>query len=347
VRLVATAALALIALGTSEARGDTHVGVAPTVRIVTLNLLHGGVLSGLTGEDQALDERLEIVVEGLRALAPDVVGLQEASTGRRRGSVAQRLAERLGLDHHVYATSLGRLSRHPLVIRTIAGLLNFSEGPAILSRFPILDAAAYDLPRCGRTFDFRVLLAAEIATPWGPLPVFSTHTSGSPCQTARVADLVRERQGASPGILMGDFNAVEGSPAIRELTATARFVDAYRAANREATGATVWQRVDAPEPTVRRRVDYLFLAPGTHGPGRVVASRVVLDAPRRYSDGRTLWPSDHYGVLADVALPPLGPSPASGYGLESRQLRTDSVGLWTNGGRRVEPVDRNTGGGHR
>jgi len=33
-----------------------------------------------------------------------------------------------------------------------------------------------------------------------------------------------------------------------------------------------------------------------------VSSRVVLSAPRRYVDGTILWPSDHYGVLAELEL---------------------------------------------
>ena len=76
-------------------------------------------------------------------------------------------------------------------------------------------------------------------------------------------------------------------------------------ANPSAPGLTVWQRVEAPEPTVRRRVDYVFLVPGTELPGMVRGSRVVLDVPGARPDGRVLWPSDHYGVLADLAvLPP-------------------------------------------
>jgi len=30
----------------------------------------------------------------------------------------------------------------------------------------------------------------------------------------------------------------------------------------------------------------------------------VVDAPGRLPDGSTLWPSDHYGVLADLAVFP-------------------------------------------
>jgi endonuclease/exonuclease/phosphatase family metal-dependent hydrolase len=268
----------------------------PVLRAVTLNLLHGGVFSGLRGDGQDLERRLQMVAEELRALDPDVVGLQEASAGRGRGNVAARLAGALGLGHVV----------HGPVVRGLARLLiNFTEGPAILSRYPIVRWEAHDLPRCGRLWEPRVLVYAELATPWGLLPAFSTHTSGDPCHTGHVAGLVRERAAGRPALVMGDFNATEDSPAIRRLMAEAGLVDAFRAANPEAPGPTVWQRVDAAGPTVRRRVDFVFLAAGAGG--GVLASRVVADTPRRLEDGRTLWPSDHYGVLADVHLPPAPP----------------------------------------
>jgi hypothetical protein len=42
--------------------------------------------------------------------------------------------------------------------------------------------------------------------------------------------------------------------------------------------------------------------PGLEVRADVRRSRVVLDVPHRLPDGRTLWPSDHYGVLAELAL---------------------------------------------
>jgi endonuclease/exonuclease/phosphatase family metal-dependent hydrolase len=71
--------------------------------------------------------------------------------------------------------------------------------------------------------------------------------------------------------------------------------------NRTAAGATVWQRPFWPEPTAVRRVDYIFVT-GPVGANVVRASRVVLDRPRKDAEGRTIWPSDHYGVLADLNL---------------------------------------------
>src|SRR5262245_60451735 len=75
------------------------------LRVVTFNLLHGGPWSEWTGDDQQLEQRFEMAVAELETLKPDIVALQEASIGRRRGNVAARLAERLGMRYvHVRAT---------------------------------------------------------------------------------------------------------------------------------------------------------------------------------------------------------------------------------------------------
>jgi endonuclease/exonuclease/phosphatase family metal-dependent hydrolase len=275
----------------------------PTVRFVTLNVLHGGPLSGWTGRNSHLEVRLDLVSKALLALAPDVVALQEASWSRDRGEVASRLAGRLGLNH-VYAPASIQLFDTAWLNRRAAAFMGFSEGPAILSRFPIVRWEAHKLPRCGRWLEPRVLLFAELATPGGLLPVFSTHTSGHACHTQAVAGLVRERRRDLPGVLMGDLNAVESSAAIAALVTESGFVDAFRAVHPDASGFTVWQPVSVPERRAFRRVDYVLLAPGRIFSGAVVESRVVVDIPGRLPDGNPLWPSDHYGVLADLAVFP-------------------------------------------
>ena len=148
------------------------------------------------------------------------------------------------------------------------------------------------------------MLLAELGTPWGPLPVFSTHTAGDACHTRAVAEIVARNRRDTPGVVMGDFNAVESSPAIQALTAEASFLDAFREANPADPGHTVWQPVTAPERRVRRRVDYVFVAPGREFTGAVLESRVVVDRPGHLPDGGPIWPSDHFGVLADLVLFP-------------------------------------------
>jgi endonuclease/exonuclease/phosphatase family metal-dependent hydrolase len=278
-----------------------EAGEAPApLRVVTFNLLHGGPASGLSGDDEHLDARLTLVARELRALDPDIVGLQESSiTGDRH--VAARLAADLGL-HWAHASATRRVSRIAAIDRLIVWAMNFEEGPAVLSRWPIVETEIIDLPRCARFYDPRVVLRAAVDTPRGRMQVFSTHLARDPCQVDRLVEVVRAHTGPLPALLLGDFNTPESSAEIARLVRGGRLVDAFRAANPDATGATVWQRPGAPEPTATRRVDFIFIRPGTAATARVRASRVVLATPGRLANGTALWPSDHYGVLAEIAL---------------------------------------------
>jgi len=287
---------------------------------VSFNLLHGGVFSGVTGETQDLDQRLTLVIEELRTLQADIIGVQEASANRERGNVAERLATQLGF-HYVYTPASFRLFASERVNAFTAWVMNLTEGPAIVSRFPIISWTAHDLPRCGRWSDPRVLLVATLDTPWGTLQVGSTHISGDFCQAEAVASAIRTQQNSTPFVLMGDFNAPEHAPAITLLTQKAGLIDTFRTANPVSPGLTVWQRVDASAPTVSRRVDYVFLLSAKVFPGRVHASRVILNTPHSLPDGRTLWPSDHYGVLSEIEVfPVLAPVKTGGGGRETKAM---------------------------
>jgi endonuclease/exonuclease/phosphatase family metal-dependent hydrolase len=277
------------------------------LRLLTFNLLHGGPVGGLSGNDQDLEARLSIAIAELRTLDADVVALQEAPITRWRGDVPARVAAALGF-HHAYVPATERVSGFRPLDWLIASALGFRAGPAIVSRFPIEAWEVYELPRCTRGLDPRVLLRAAVTTPWGTLDVYSTHTTrGDECQVRRVGQIVRARRGPHPAFVMGDFNADEGSCAIAFLTGPAGFVDVFRQANPDAAGLTVWQRIDAPTSTAFRRVDYLFLLDGVALSGRVRSSRVVLDTPRPGPRGGVLWPSDHYGVVAEMDLVPRQP----------------------------------------
>jgi endonuclease/exonuclease/phosphatase family metal-dependent hydrolase len=272
---------------------------ARPLRLVTFNLLHGGPWSAFTGDDFHLESRLGMVIADLQALAPDVVALQESPVTRRHGDVAVRIAGALGLGHHVHARATERVFPLRLLGRLIVGALGFVEGPAILSRYPITASEIYDLPRCRRWLDPRVALRADVETPAGVVSILSTHTSRDDCQTRRVAELARAH--GRPSVVMGDLNTSE-TAAVLGAFLDHGFVDVFRAANPDVPGATVWQRIEAPSPTVVRRVDYVLLRDGGSLAAKVVSGRVVLNTPRPREDGGVLWPSDHYGVFVEVEL---------------------------------------------
>jgi endonuclease/exonuclease/phosphatase family metal-dependent hydrolase len=174
--LVAGLVLGLALVASPPAEGD-----APAVlRVVTFNLLHGGPSSGLWGDDHHLDARLDLVVRELRSIDPDILGLQESSISGRR-HVAARLAGELGL-RWAHASATRRVSGIGVLDRLLVWAMNFEEGPAILSRWPIVETEILDLPRCVKFYDPRVVLRAAIDTPRGRLQVFSTHLSHDPCQ---------------------------------------------------------------------------------------------------------------------------------------------------------------------
>ena len=298
--IAAAAALGILGAGSGSIAPEPAPRPAPlTLRFVTFNLLHGGILSELSGDDEGLEDRFRLAVEGLRALDADVVGLQEASTGRRRGNVAARLAMALGY-RYVHAPAATRPFGSEHMRRAVASVLGFTEGPALLSRFPIARWHVYELPRCGRPFDVRVLVFAELETPAGRLSAFSAHTSGDACHARAVAELVRANAGPLPAVVMGDFNAPDTSPGVQFLTREAGFVDAFGLTNPATSGYTDGQDVEVARATASERIDYVFLVPGQRVPGRPVRSRVVLGEASEA--GRVRWPSDHYGVLAEIAL---------------------------------------------
>jgi endonuclease/exonuclease/phosphatase family metal-dependent hydrolase len=281
----------------------TSEDVLRPLRVVTFNLLHDGAGSGFVNGRTHLEERLDMAIRELKALDPDVVAVQEASDSRLHGNVSERLAAALGF-HVVFEAATEHVFGLQPLNWLIVHVLGFKEGSAILSRFPIIASQAHDLPRCQKRLEPRIMLQATLGTAWGPLQIFSAHTGrGEECQLSRAGEIVRDRLGDGPSLLMGDFNATETTEVLIGLTKDAGFIDAFRAANPAIDGPTVWQRIDSSEPTVSRRVDFVFLLNGRSSKASIGQSRVVLDRPGRLTDGTLLWPSDHYGVLAEFTLP--------------------------------------------
>ncbi len=293
----------LICFWTGLASADSKNGIQP-LRVVTYNLLHDGAGSGFLNGKTHLKERLRMAIRELKTLDPDIIAVQEASDSRRHGNVPEQLARALGF-HIVFAPATDHIFGLWTLDTVVVGIMGFKEGSAILSRFPIVASKVHKLPRCQSWIEPRILLQADLSTPVGPLQVFSTHTRGDECQIERVGQIVRDGLGAGPSLLMGDFNTPETLKVLTTLRNEAGFVDAFRVANPEANGPTVFQRIEVEQSTVTRRVDFIFLLHGRESMASVRSSRIVLDRPGRLPDGAALWPSDHYGVLAELEILPV------------------------------------------
>lgn len=273
------------------------------LRVLTYNLLHDGPWSGFFENGTHLEERLDMTIQELRRLQPDIIALQEASDSRKYGNVPKRIAGALGY-HIVFAPATERIFGIGPLDRLIISVLGFKEGPAILSRYPIVAWEIYDLPRCRYRLDPRILLRAEIDIPDGPVQVFSAHTSkGDECQLHRVGELFRAHRGTGQAILMGDLNTGEQSSVLTGWQKEPGFIDVFRVANPGVPGGTVWQNIHVERSTADRRVDFIFLLDGRTDKSPVVrSSRLVFDRSGRLPSGAALWPSDHRGVLAEIEV---------------------------------------------
>jgi endonuclease/exonuclease/phosphatase family metal-dependent hydrolase len=142
-------------------------------------------------------------------------------------------------------------------------------------------------------------------------------------EAQKTVEFIRTTAGASPFVLMGDFNALDRSPAIAHLLAFG-MVDAFRAVRPEDPGFT-WdpgtsvnhqlyyrktERLDGDRSlsdtlhdvwqVTPKRIDYIFVGPVseiTAGHLSVTSSRVVLND---IING--VHTSDHYGVFADISF---------------------------------------------
>ncbi len=132
-------------------------------------------------------------------------------------------------------------------------------------------------------------------------------------QVALLCDFALERRPESgfPPILVGDFNAEPESDEIRYVTGlqsldghSMAWLDAWRVAGGAGDGATWCNRnpyaAQALEPD--RRVDYVFAGfPQRDGIGRIERCVVVCN-----DEKGGVWPSDLFGVYAELRTEPLG-----------------------------------------
>ncbi|MGE3541707.1 MAG: endonuclease/exonuclease/phosphatase family protein [Candidatus Tectimicrobiota bacterium] len=229
------------------------------------------------------DERRELIVQQLGALAPDIWALNEVCIPQQTGRWLQRAArERLGLAYALLQQSKTNAS-------------SLLDGEALLSRYPVVESANYDY----RTLDM-VAQVVRLDVAGHLLDVYVTHLYRSRgdealrlFQVQQLLTWIQSRDDVEARVVCGDFNAPLEAPSA-QLMATV-FQPTQTAATaftplQDTDGAVshpYWARFD-------RCIDYLWVA----GPLTVQASGVCFQ--QASAQDPTLWPSDHAGVWADL-----------------------------------------------
>jgi endonuclease/exonuclease/phosphatase family metal-dependent hydrolase len=247
-------------------------------------------------------ERLALIQDGLRALDPDLVGLQEVVRATDGDMLDQLKLLAEGLGYH------GFFGRTPME-------QGYPFGNGILSRWPIARSEVFALPRCG-TDQMRNVTFAELDAPFAKVPFFTTHLNwklheGSVRvrQVREIADRVRQLAPLDgfPPVVCGDFNAEPESDEMRYMRGlatidgqSAYFADCFALAGDGSKGAT-FSRKNPYAAMVRepdRRIDYVYVrGPDARGRGEPLEARLCFDKA-----AGSVWPTDHFGVLAKIAI---------------------------------------------
>lgn len=251
--------------------------------------------------------RREALRAGLRQLRPDVVALQEA------------------VAEGAYDSAVDVLGPDYSVAHQRSGLVGDGghHGASVASRWPIRAVYEVDLHLTDRTWDYSCgAVIAEVLAP-DPLGRLIVASHGNSWQwwaehereqqavalVRRIDELVADAP--AHVIVGGDFNATPDTSSMRFLTGrqsltglSTAYRDCWESVHGNASGATFdpdnpLTAIDEPGLDRGRRIDYLLVRCGDHGPTLTVGDcRVALDRPVGGS-----FPSDHYAVLADLTLP--------------------------------------------
>jgi endonuclease/exonuclease/phosphatase family metal-dependent hydrolase len=222
-----------------------------TIRVVSYNIKHG------RGNDNVVN--LARTSGVLRALTPDIVGLQEVDRlAERSGKVdeAKMLGEKLELQH-----AFGRFM----------DFQGGAYGMGILSRFPITQSREVRLPDGNEP---RVALAVDVRLPDGrALTVVNVHFDWVQDDGFRFAQAQKLTEFLDalkqPYILLGDFNDEPGSRTLGLFTTRAG--EALKPRDNRLTFSST-------DPV--KEIDFIFMAPReawSTGEVRVIDEPVASD----------------------------------------------------------------------
>lgn len=268
----------------AEDAGDDAGPPEPGVTVLTLNIQ----TPLLNASDTAT--RTRMVADLITARKPDLVAFQEVTESALSENRAKQIAEMTGYEHRW---------KHTHKYQVI------DEGIAILSRWPILWSGNVKLshPELFGLMN-RYVLAVRVEAPDGEFQMFCTHlgvltsAEDGADQVVDALAFIDANPSPMPGFFAGDMNAEPDSLAMRVARGDAShdgvsgdLDDAWVGANGDAPGFTS----TAQDP--KRRIDYIYVIPGTQRAARTRACEVVLTQPENGT-----WASDHLGVLCRFSL---------------------------------------------
>ena len=257
------------------AQGRRAVEEPRAFEVVTLNLWH---------DQDEWPARLEAIVDGLGAVEPDALCLQEVLERPGLPNQAVTLASRLGYTA-TFASwdSVGAERRY---------------GNAILSRDSIVTSGQRLLEPAD---DYRVIVHVRVAQERDTLDLYCTHlhhtAEGAEMRRTQLLDaldFIDLSRGDGAVVFAGDFNAPADAPELATLRD--RFGDAYGTVHGDTANEV--STLNTAKGHRSARIDHVFFRSGPLTEIEPESAALILDQPT--ADG--VWPSDHFGILVRFLL---------------------------------------------
>jgi endonuclease/exonuclease/phosphatase family metal-dependent hydrolase len=266
------------------------------VRVMTFNVL--------SPDHADWERRRPVIRAGIERLRPDLVALQETVQGAGHDLVQDLLGPAYAVVHHSRRSGDG-------------------VGAALASRWPVGAVHEVDLrvtERVDLPWSAAVVAEIEAPPPLGPL-MFVHHKPAWQVGYARERELqavacARFVEARLAGrdlhvVLAGDLDDTPDSASVRFWTGrqslhgtSVAYRDTWAAIHPHDPGHTFsplnpLERAGEMSLELGRRIDYVMVRCGRHGPTlEVVNCRLAFDEPVG-----GVWASDHFGVVADLAVP--------------------------------------------
>ncbi|MBI4307175.1 MAG: endonuclease/exonuclease/phosphatase family protein [Chloroflexi bacterium] len=231
------------------------------------------------------DERRHLVVEGVLALKPDVLVLNEISIPVQSG-------------HWLQATLKENGREYALLQQSKTGALSQAEAQGILTTAPIVASENFDYRSRDRVAQVATLrLDGRLVDVWAThLHHVSEEDGLRQYQVQKLLGWIHDRPGPSATVVAGDFNATPDSMTVQLMRNAGFSPTQTQPTSRTALAEVGEARMDADGPSLKWCIDYIW------ADARIAVTDTGLWADKPHPEDPKLWPSDHVGVWADLQV---------------------------------------------
>lgn len=256
------------------------------ISVMSFNIRYGIAEDGAN----SWERRKERVIERIRSGNPDLLGMQECRDDAQAEFIKNNLQ-----DYHFYGVPRGggdqtALEMAPVLFRK-SSFQPVKSGCFWLSTTPQIPGSK----SWGSVFARTVTWVQLLHRPSGREIVFlNTHFDYQPSAIDAAARLLKQHAAAMalelPTIVTGDFNAEKNSAAYLHLTQDKKLLDAYRQVHPGGENEATFHGFGQPDELAV--IDWILVSDHF----------AVLAAAVDDHHAGSLYPSDHYPVLAELTM---------------------------------------------